>query len=446
MAYIDSYTIRQGKITLYRRSDEGSKHQTASWYAKFKIQGEKPLRRSLKSSNQDEAELIAEDMFFDLSQKAQRGLSLNSKRFSLVAASFLEDSVSKVIEDEKLPYKDRTYKRNRFEHTELVINKFLIPYFGEKKLSDISDFDIDGFKDFRRTYWTTGDGSQDEFITFERGLQTIKRPRSSRERSEPNYGTVNKNLTILRKIFEFARMKRLIQGQEIPTITNLRRPKNLNDKKPGLTTNEVRHLTATLHIRYKEETNPKHRRHYKLLLHYIAFMSLTGIRVAEGKNLTFNDCKTYMKDGSQYLKIFVHGKGKSRELIGLDESSIVLEKLRVLHKEDAEKHGWVFTDDMNLFVNQYGKTQRNFSKSLNRAFEEAGLLYDAFGVKRSAGAFRKYYITQALLIGNVNYFELAKQCGNSVAVIEKYYAEIDVTNTPERFVFTNAMTGIYDEE
>lgn len=42
------------------------------------------------------------------------------------------------------------------------------------------------------------------------------------------------------------------------------------------------------------------------------------------KNLTFKDCKTHNVDGNEYLKIYVHGKGKSRELIDLDESIIIL--------------------------------------------------------------------------------------------------------------------------
>ena len=54
-------------------------------------------------------------------------------------------------------------------------------------------------------------------------------------------------------------------------------------------------------------------------------------------------------------------------------------------------------------------------------------------------------ITHALLEGNINYFELAKQCGTSVNVIEQYYASIDVTQRPETFIFSNALSGVYDD-
>ena len=446
MAYLDSYTIRQGKITLYRRDSEGSNHQSKSWYAKFKIPGERPIRRSLKVTDQNEAEILAENLYFDLVQKSQRGLSLNSKRFSLVAKSYLSDFEEKVEREKDLPRKDQTYKKSRLKQKKLIINKYLIPYFGEKALQDISDFDIEHYKEDRKTYWISGEGSKQDEISYLRNGRKVSRKKLPREKKEPNYGTINKELTTIRQVLEFARMKKLIQGQEIPTIKNVRRPKNSSGRKPGLTVEQVQHLTKTLHARYKADTNPKHKRHHKLLLHYIAFMCLTGIRVAEAKNLTFSDCSIQEKDGAQYLKIYVHGKGLARELIGLDESIIVLEKLRILHLENAKIHDWKFDNNMPLFINQYGKKVGSFANGLNRAFEEAELLYDAHGTKRSAGAFRKYYITQALLIGKVNYFELAKQCGNSVSVIESYYSEIDVTHTPERFIFKNALTGIYDEE
>ena len=446
MAYIDLYTIRGGKITLYRRDSEGSKHTSSSWYAKFKIPNQTPIRRSLKTTDQIEAEEIAENMHFDFMQKSKRGLSLNNKRFILIADSYLEDFKRKVDGQKHLARKDQTYKQLKLQQKKHIIQKYLNPYFNDKALQDIHDKEIQLYKEERKNYWISGEGFKQENITYKRNGRTVVRKKLPTEKKEPNYATINKELTVIRQIFEFARMRSLIEGQEIPTIKNVRKPKNTTIKKPGLTVEEVQHLTSTLFLRYKADTNPKHKRHHKLLLHYIAFMCLTGIRVAEAKNLTFNDCSVHKVDGEEYLKIYVHGKGKSRELIGLDESITVLEKLRALHKENEITHEWTFKNYMPVFINQYGDKVNSFAKGLDAAFEDADLLYDVHGLKRSAGAFRKHYISQALLIGNINYFELAKQCGTSVGVIESHYAEIDVTRTPKKFIFKNALTGIYDEE
>jgi integrase len=151
------------------------------------------------------------------------------------------------------------------------------------------------------------------------------------------------------------------------------------------------------------------------------------------------------QDGKDYLKVFVHGKGKSRELVALNEAAIVLDKLIYFHNQNGSLHSWKYDQDMHLFSDQYGNPVGSFANALNRAFEDAELLYDVYGDKRSGGTFRKYYITLALIVGNINYFELAKQTGNSLAVIEEYYTEIDPTQRPETFIFDHALSGIYDD-
>ncbi|MBU2985882.1 hypothetical protein KO528_11010 [Saccharophagus degradans] len=445
MAYRDQYSIRQGKIDLYRRTSEGGKHQSDAWYCAIRIPGQKTIRRSLKTDDQDRAERLAESLWFDLNQRSERGLSLNTKRFELVAKSFIKDLEQKVERDSKLEPIKQEFKPALLRSKSLIVSKYLIPYFEAKKLTDITDQDIANYEHWRRTYWLSGEGAEQEAITYVRDGRKVSRPKLDREKKEPNWNTINKELTTLRQIFEFARKSNLIEGREIPIIKNVRKPRNLKSKKPGLTEQEVKHLLQTLVTRYHSQTNPKHKRSHKLLLHYISWMCLTGMRVAEAKNLKISDCRKFKKNGKDYLKVFVYGKGTSRELIALSEASIVLDKLIYFHKENAKLHGWKYKKDMPLFVDQYGKPVGSFANGLNRAFEDAGLLYDVRGDKRSGGAFRKYYITHALIVGNINYFELAKQTGNSVLVIEQYYAEIDPTERPEMFIFENALSGVYDD-
>lgn len=444
MAYIDQYSIRQGAITLYRRDSEGGGYQSNSWYAAFKIPGVKAIRKSLKVGNRHDAELLAEDIYYELIQKSRRGLSLSKKSFKNVAESFLEDLSKKVTVDSKLSPVLQRYKPALFKQKQHIIRKYLITYFAAKVIQDITDFDVEDYKNWRKTYWLTGHGSQSSHVEYERNGRVVKRQKTNREHREPNWNTVNKELSALRQIFEFARSKRIISDKEIPVIKNVSKPRQLNNKRPSLTEEQVKHLLSNLVSRYKSQPNPKHKRSHKLLIHYIAWMCLTGMRVSEAKNLKINDCMIFSKGGREYLRVYVHGKGKSRELIALDEGVTVLHKLIYMHKTNSKLHGWQYSDDLPLFVDQYGHQVNSFSKSLDRAFKDADLLYDVFQSKRSAGSFRKYYITHALLTGNVNYFELAKQCGTSVGVIEHYYAAIDVTMRPEQFIFSNAMSGVYD--
>jgi len=443
-SYRDQFEIRQGRVKLYRRTAQGTNYESDSWYAAFKIPGHPTLRRSLKTNDKYEAETLAESHFYNLVQKAERGMSLTSKKFSLVAESFFDDFKKNVIRESSLPRHEQRYKPERLKNIEIIIRKYFIPYFKDKSIQEITDFDIESYKEWRRVYWTSGEGSTTKIIQYLRNGHKVKRPKRQAEKAVPNYGTLNKELTVLRHIFEFARLSRIIEGREIPIIKNVPRPRNFTGRKPGLTEEEIKHLLNTTVLRYRNETNPKHKCHLKLLIHYIAFMCLTGMRVAEANQLKLSDCQLFHKGNEQYLKLFVRAKGKSRELIGLDESPTTLEKLKAFHRENAEKNGWQCEPDMYVFVDQYGRHVKSFTSGLERALSDATLLHDKHGVKRSAGAFRKYYITSALL-SEVNYFQLAKQCGTSVGVIEKYYAEIETHQTPEKFMFKNALTGVYDE-
>lgn len=444
MAYRDKYDIRQGRIQLYRRTAECGKYQSDSWYCALKIPGQKTIRRSLKTVIREDAERKAEDIWFDLNQRSERGLSLSTKRFDLVANNFIKDLEKKVEQDSILPKIDQRFKPELLRSKRLIVKKYLIPYFDGKNLQDITDQDVLNYEHWRRAYWLTGAGADQSHIEYVRNGRTVKRPKINREQKEPCWNTINKELTTLRQVYEFARLSNIIEGREVPVIKNVKKPLNAKSKKPGLTEDEVKHLLKTLVTRYKNQTNPKHKRSHKLLLHYISWLCLTGMRVTEARTLKINDCRKRNKDGKEYLIVFVHGKGKSRELVALEEAATVLDKLIYFHKENAKLHGWTYKKDMSLFSDQYGKPAGSFAKGLNRALSDASLLYDVFGDKRSGGCFRKYYITHALIEGKINYFELAKQTGTSIEVIQDYYAEIDVTQRPEMFIFNNALSGVYD--
>ncbi len=443
MAIRDEYEIRQGRIKLYRRDSEGGKHQSDSWYCALKIPGQKTIRRSLRTPFQSEAESKAEDLWFELCQRADRGLSISTKRFDLVAKGFLSDFQSKVDREAQLPKQKQQYKPQLFRNKNLIITKYLIPYFEGKNLQDITDQNIINYENWRKHYWISGTGSQVEHIEYKRNGRTVRRPRVPRETTEPNWNTINKELTTLRQIFEYARRSNIIEGREIPVIRNVRKPRNTTSKKPGMSETEVKYFLQFMVDRYHAQKNEKHQRSHKLLIHYVSWLCLTGIRVSEAKNLRISDCRFFTKGGKSFLKVYVYGKGKSRELVAQEEAASLLEKLITFHKENAQLHGWEYSNNQHMFMDQYGRPVGSFARSLNNALELAGLLYDSHGQKRTGGTFRKYYISHALLVGKINYFELAKQTGNSVTVIEKYYAEIDPTERPEMFIFENALSGVY---
>ena len=79
-----------------------------------------------------------------------------------------------------------------------------------------------------------------------------------------------------------------MDSSEMPVINNARKPGNNDDLKykPNISNNNIKHLLATLVAKYKNQVNPKYKRAHKLLIHDIAWLCLTGIRMAEAKALS----------------------------------------------------------------------------------------------------------------------------------------------------------------
>ena len=107
-------------------------------YCALKISGVKTIRRSLKTKIREDAERKAKNLLFELTQRSERGLSLSTKRFDLIARGYVRDLEIKVKQDSKLPLIDQRYKPALLRSKNLVVNKYLIPFFDGKNLQDIT--------------------------------------------------------------------------------------------------------------------------------------------------------------------------------------------------------------------------------------------------------------------------------------------------------------------
>ncbi len=430
-AYRDSYDIRGGKITLYRRvggisKSDGIYRESDNWYAAIRVRGHKTVRRSLKTTSQEEAESIAEDLYQELIFKTKRGLSLKSRRFGLVCEGYLRQFESSVKLEKKLRANERTFSLHQLKRSKSVIRTFVIPFLGDKNIEDINDLDIEEYIQKRRVYWISGEGSKLDTVTYKRGRKTITRPRIKPETREPSYNTINKDLIILRKIYDYARMAKIIDGRQMPVIKSLPKPKNLIVKKPSLSISQYRSLVRKLQWKIRKQKNARHKRSNTLLYFYILVLANSGLRVAEAKNLKFKDISSFKdEDGNEHIKMFVHGKGKSRVMVPLQRTKKYIASLKEFHRENASLFSWKYKDSMFVFSDARGKPIGTFKTQLDNMLAEWDLLYSEDGRKRTAGAFRKFYMTMRLIRGGVDIYDLAKNVGSSVAVVEKFYAELE---------------------
>lgn len=226
-SFRNQYELRRGKITLYQRTSQGSKYQSDNWHARFNITGHKAIRKSLKTCDQYEAEQIAEDLYQHLLQKTKRGLALSTKRFGLVCNSYVENlkhhsTLMEAVSERSQILSAKTYK-SRID----IVERFIVPQLGDKNIDQMTDRDIEKYVDDRKTGAIKRLNT--DLIIYERNGKKVT---SKRRKLNPSHSTINKDLTVLRAIFEYARKQGLIDSKQIPDVRNVRKPKNYVDRKP----------------------------------------------------------------------------------------------------------------------------------------------------------------------------------------------------------------------
>ena len=82
------------------------------------------------------------------------------------------------------------------------------------------------------------------------------------------------------------------------------------------------------------------------------------------------------------------------------------------------------------FSNGYQPTSLN--GAFKRLMRDSGLLKDANGHNRTLYSLRHTYATLELLRASTDIHTLAKQMGNSAAVIERHYSKLTATMAAER--------------
>ncbi|OOZ41329.1 hypothetical protein BOW53_04220 [Solemya pervernicosa gill symbiont] len=415
----DEFKIRDGKILLYRRSDSGD-----NWHCRIKFPSKPYIRRSLKTDSREEAKQLAEEIFAELNYKSKRGLAVTSRKFRAVAKSFVEQLDARVAKD--------TINDKRAHDYKLVIDRYLIPYFGKKSIDNISDADVERYREWRKVYWISGEGSKAEFIEYERGGKLIRSPK--RKPKLPSNNTLNKEDSVLRQIFQHGRVHGFITQEEIPIIKNQPVKKN---RRPAFDVKEYRRLIRVAYWRYKKAPDENVAARRRLLHEYVLFMVNAGTRPIEAATLRWRDVETFTAKNSEgeqqeYIKISVRGKAKKRTCVPMPRIAVYLERIKAAQIEHGKQNDFTVEPDDLVFRDRYGKSVKSFKKGFDELLEASGLTYDNHNLKRSIYSLRHTYATFRLIYGGVNVYDLAENMGTSVQMIEKHYGHLKPEDVAER--------------
>lgn len=161
-----------------------------------------------------------------------------------------------------------------------------------------------------------------------------------------------------------------------------------------------------------------------LLRDYVEFLLFTGVRHGtEARRLEWRHLQWHREADKRYLRIWVSGKTGPRYLIAKQGAVQALDRL-------ARRNLGVELDQVIeqrlaklAFVCQNGYEPHGFEGSFRRLMRDSGLLLDSSGKSRSLYCLRHTYATFALRDG-VSIHTIARQMGTSVKMLERHYSKL----------------------
>lgn len=389
---MERHGILGDKVRLYRRSDGGN------WHCYTCLKG-REWRKSTKERSLAKAKEFAEDWFLQLRAKDRLGELHTGKTFADAAKTF-EKEYEAITQGRRSPkwvqgHKDR-------------IRLHLLPYFGKKRLTEISSGVAQEYRVHRMTE-PEGNGSDAD--------------EEAKPWKPPARNTIHNEIVTLSMVLKTAQRHGWIEY--LPDLSDPYRRQSKVEHRPWFTPKEYKQLYEATRDNAENPKTERYRWHAEQLHDFVLFMANTGLRPDEAKLLEFRDVEIVEDEysGKQILEIEVRGKRGVGYCKSMPGAVRPFERMRDRDKpfrSKAEKENGGGAEDRKpqptdrLFPNEY-------KKMFNTLLTENNLKFDRHGKARTAYSLRHSYICFRLLEG-ADIYQVAKNCRTSVEMIEKHYA------------------------
>ena len=388
-AVANTHYLRDGELVVFRRP------RSRVWQCRFKLYNNTWYRVSTHKTDLEYAKQRAGDIYDEARYRERLGLSITQRKFREIARTTVDDLQKDIVSGAgKKIYADYIS----------IINRYFVPYFGDRYLQNLKHADI---AEFER--WRNG--------------KMGKSPKSS---------TLMNFASAFNRVVDTAVQRGWI-SDKVP-IPKLTRKGEKGSVRPAFTADEIAKLRNKMTEWEQQARTEQDLARRQLLCDYVQVLLMTGMRHGtESKGIQWQHCEWYGADGVRYMRIYVNGKTGARHLIGKHELANVLKRLHSRQQDICElefdavlgrESAYVFRTDNSLPI-------RFFNDTFDKLLRYTGLLHDKTGQKRSLYSLRHTYATQALLAGT-DIHTLAKQMGTSVRMLEQHYSKLTATMAADR--------------
>jgi integrase len=354
-------------------------------------------RQSTGKASLELAIAAACDLYDESRYRQKLGLAHQAHSFAHIAGICLEE-LRHLIDLKKTKSSLNDYAS--------IIERYFLPYFGERRLEELSYTDIREFE-----MW-----------------------RDRRLARAPKTSTLNNFASAWNRLIETAVSRGFI-SERVP-VPKLTSRGEKGKTRPAFSREEIDALLAFM-VEWQHKGRMSVEREIRPLLRdYVEMLLYTGMRHGtEAMGIRWRDLEWHTKDGVRYLRIWVDGKTGGRWLIAKHKAVDVLKRLHARQKDicDLSFETTLTTRVPHLlFRFSDGHQPHSLVGTFRRLMRDSGLLVDGAGQTRTLYSLRHTYATLALLEGGADIHTLSKQMGNSAAMIERHYSKLTATMAADR--------------
>ena len=384
-----THRLRDGELILFRRSD------SRIWQYKFKQESGSWYRASTRKSVLEQAKRVAMDLHDEARYRERLGLAPAHKSFKDIALATVEEMQRDLAAG--------TGKKIYVDYCS-VIERYFIPYFGDKYLQNLKHKDIADFEAWRNH-------------------RMARTPKSS---------TLMTFASAFSRVHQTAISRGWISDR-VPIPTMSRRGAK-GEVRPAFSVEEIAQLRQFMTSWQKLGNLDYDRIMRPLLCAYVEFLLLTGMRHGtESMGIEWRHCEWYSSEGQRYIRVWVDGKTGGRWLIAKHEAEAVLIKLHSLQPDIADKpiEQIMGRDTKYLFRRPDGQRPRTFNGMFSKLMRESGLRWNHTNQSRTLYSLRHSYATMELL-AETDIHTLARQMGTSVRMLEAHYSKLTATMAADK--------------
>jgi integrase len=417
--------IADGMVSVYtRRLIKGD-----IYYARFKItnksvaDGQRYVTESLDTTDKATA--------LDRARQRYAEICLHERENKAIKSG----SVKAEIEEFMQEYEAGVEKGLRRHSTHMLIGfrksivRYFVEYIGHRPIQDVTADDLRRYETWRHSYWAA---------QAEAGARV-----HGNAKEKPALRTLEWEVNAFKQFLRWANERGKYNGDAL----NFKFVVEKKQARSAFTEEQLNKLDRFMNRKSwlygvgKHGHDARLTRYRKMLQAYVLFMAGTGLRPGEARNLRWRDIKyDQAAEEQEVVEVFVHATHskikKTRTAIGVQMAAFALWGIQAARGESNDHIG----DDDYIWCDTDGTVIKDFREGFNNLIKAAGVETDSMGGKLAIYSLRHYYISSRIRHG-VDKYDLAKNTGTSVEMIQKFYDHVLTTEKKDELTKFNTRAG-----